>query len=95
MALPEFYVDGHGGKRIDEPNHFLIQSVRIPRADPPSLRKIIQVGLNVGQYRGTRGANNAAGLRGVGAFLEPKDRRVLLADILPPDQIRALATLLK
>jgi hypothetical protein len=52
MSLPEFYINGHGDKKIIEVNHFVIQTVRIPRNDPPSLRKMIQVALNVGQYIG-------------------------------------------
>ena len=34
-------------------NHFLIQTIRIPLKEEPSLRKIIQIALNVGQYTGS------------------------------------------
>ena len=40
-----------GFERI-ESNHFLIQQVRIPTTEKPSIRKIIQLGLNIGQWYG-------------------------------------------
>ena len=51
MRLPEKLGDG----TIDEINHFAIQHVRIPTTDRATMRKIIQVALNIGQYWGTTG----------------------------------------
>lgn len=51
MSQPEYVIDGYGNQHIIEDNHFLIQTVRIPTNEEPSLRKIMQVALNVGQYR--------------------------------------------
>ena len=48
----EFEIDGEGNRTIDEENHFAIQTVRIPRTKQPSLKKIMQVALNAGQYDG-------------------------------------------
>jgi hypothetical protein len=48
MALPEKRADGS----TIEINHFLIQQVRIPTTEEPSIRKIIQLALNIGQYSG-------------------------------------------
>ena len=55
MLLPEFYIDGYGDKNIIEKNHFIIQTIRIPLQEKPSLRKIIQIALNIGQYTGLGG----------------------------------------
>ena len=55
MNEPEYYINGHGEKHIIEMNHFLIQSIRIPLTEKPSLRKIIQLALNIGQYTGSGG----------------------------------------
>ena len=52
MNLPEYYIDGHGIKKIIETNHFLIQQVRIPKIESPTLRKIIQIALNIGFWKG-------------------------------------------
>jgi len=38
-----------------ENNHFIIQQVRIPLIEKPTIRKIIQIALNIGQYRGSGG----------------------------------------
>jgi hypothetical protein len=38
-----------------ENNHFIIQQVRIPLTEKPTIRKIIQIALNIGQYRGSGG----------------------------------------
>lgn len=45
MKLPE--KDGNG--KMIEPHHFIIQCVRIPRTEVLTLRKLIQVALNIGQ----------------------------------------------
>lgn len=52
MLQPEYYIDGYGNKGIIEKNHFLIQTIRIPLTEEPSLRKIMQLALNIGQYTG-------------------------------------------
>ncbi len=57
MLLPEFYIDGYGEKKIDENNHFIIQQVRIPLTEKPTIKKIIQIALNIGQYKGTNNGN--------------------------------------
>ena len=55
MALPEYYINGHGDKNMIAINHFIIQTIRIPLIEKPTLRKIIQVALNIGQYTGRGG----------------------------------------
>jgi hypothetical protein len=50
MSLPE-YTDGV----IDEHNHFIIQQVRIPMIEKSTIKKIIQIALNIGQLRGLCG----------------------------------------
>lgn len=52
MGLTEFEVNGHGHRKIDEEGHFAIKTVRIPRTEQPTLRKIMQVALNIGQFEG-------------------------------------------
>ena len=53
MKLPEYTIDGYGNKEINEINHFLIQLVRLPMKEKASVRKIIQVALNAGQFLGS------------------------------------------
>ena len=55
MSLPEYTIDAYETKSIVETNHFLIQTVRIPTTEKPSLRKIMQVALNIGQYQAENG----------------------------------------
>lgn len=52
LNIPEYYIDGNGNKKTIELHHFLIQTIRIPLTEKPSLRKIIQLALNIGQYEG-------------------------------------------
>jgi len=52
IKLIEFTIDGTGTKKIIEKNHFAIQTVRIPATEQPTLRKIMQVALNIGQFEG-------------------------------------------
>ena len=53
MSLPEYYINGYDEKKMIQSNHFIIQTVRIPLNEEPSLRKIIQIALNIGQYTGS------------------------------------------
>ena len=55
MLLPEYTINGYEEKIIIENNHFIIQQVRIPLTEKPTIRKIIQIALNIGQYRGSGG----------------------------------------
>jgi len=54
MALPEKTIDGYGNITMLELNHFVIQLVRIPHNEEPSIIKILQLAYNYGQYVGTR-----------------------------------------
>jgi hypothetical protein len=52
MELPEKIINGYGEEKMIELNHFMIQSVRIPIKEKPTLQKILQIALNLGQYEG-------------------------------------------
>lgn len=89
MSLPEYTIDGHEKKTIVAKNHFLIQTVRIPLSEPPTLRKIMQVALNVGQYQGKKGA--AAHVKGrtrATDYLSKADAEAIVP--LPEATLRAL-----
>jgi hypothetical protein len=57
MLLPEYIIDGYENKIINEKNHFIIQQVRIPLNEIPTIKKIIQIALNIGQYKGINNNN--------------------------------------
>jgi hypothetical protein len=57
MLLPEYNINGYETKLIDEKNHFIIQQVRIPLNEKPTIKKIIQIALNIGQYKGVNNNN--------------------------------------
>ena len=48
MSLNEKNANGN----MNEKNHFLIQQVRIPHNEEPVVCKILQIALNMGQYKG-------------------------------------------
>ena len=52
MALPEKVINGYGEEKMIELHHFMIQAVRIPIKEKPTLQKILQIALNLGQYEG-------------------------------------------
>jgi len=52
MLLPEYTINGYEEKQINELNHFIIQQVRIPLTEKATVKKIIQIALNIGQYKG-------------------------------------------
>jgi hypothetical protein len=51
--LPEKTVNGYGKETVNEQNHFLIQTVRLPTESTDiTLRKLLQIALNIGQFIG-------------------------------------------
>ena len=93
MSMPEFFKDGHGNTEIIEKNHFLIQTVRIPKNEEPSLRKVCQIALNIGQYQGyTRKTIENSSIKN---YLLNSDCYILLKDILTNKNILELELLLK
>jgi hypothetical protein len=55
MSLPEKIINGYGQEKMIELHHFMIQAVRIPIKEKPTLQKILQIALNLGQYEGLVG----------------------------------------
>ena len=55
MELPEKIINGYGQEKMIELHHFMIQAVRIPIKEKPTLQKILQIALNLGQYEGLVG----------------------------------------
>jgi len=92
MKCPEYYIDGYGNKNIIEVNHFLIQTVRIPATESPSLKKIIQIGLNIGQYEGM--TSEKLKYREIKCYLCKNDYEINLESILSPDNIEKLKKIL-
>ena len=93
MSIFEYHINGHGNTEIIETNHFLIQTVRIPQNEKPSLKKVIQIALNIGQYQGD--TDKPIEKSNILHFLSKKDSHVLLKDILHKDKIAELEKLLR
>jgi hypothetical protein len=83
MLLPEYTINGYEEKIIIENNHFIIQQVRIPLTEKPTIRKIIQIALNIGQYRGSGGKMI---FDNIGQFIYRKDI-VELSKHIPDDLV--------
>ena len=91
MLLPEYTINGYDQKSIIENNHFIIQQVRIPLKEAPTIRKIIQVALNIGQHKGSGGKiifNN------INQFIYRKDI-VELSKYIPDDLLARINSYLK
>lgn len=58
MSIPEKIINGYGEEKMIELNHFMIQTVRIPIKEKPTLQKIMQIALNLGQYEGLESNSN-------------------------------------
>ena len=94
MILPEYYIDGYGNTNIIEENHFLIQTVRIPKNEKPSLRKIMQIALNIGQYLGYN-TKNLIKYKNINEYISVKDMNIKLSSILSATDIIKLKKKLK
>ena len=70
MLFHKYTINGYDQKSIIENNHFIIQQVRIPLKETPTIRKIVQVALNIGQHRGSSGEIN---FNSIDDFITKKD----------------------
>ena len=96
MQMPEYYIDGYGKQEIIEVNHFLIQSVRIPTQDKPSLRKIMQVALNIGQFQGKKGRSEYMKNRTkCSDYISKKDCDIKINTVLSEKSIKKILKILK
>ena len=50
--IAEYHVNAKKEEQLVEHAHFIIQTVRIPLTENPTIRKIIQIALNIGQCQG-------------------------------------------
>ena len=91
MLLPEYTINGYENKLIDENNHFIIQQVRIPLQDKPTIKKIMQIALNIGQYKGTSQNKNITNItyNNINQFIFKNDI-VELSKYLTDDIINAI-----
>jgi hypothetical protein len=91
MLLPEYTINGYETKIIDENNHFIIQQVRIPLQDKPTIKKIMQIALNIGQYKGTSQNKNITNItyNNINQFIFKNDI-VELSKYLTDDIINAI-----
>ena len=55
MELPEKIINGYGEEKMIELHHFMIQAVRIPIKEKPTLQNILQIALILGQFEGLVG----------------------------------------
>ena len=93
MLLPEYTINGYEEKIIIENNHFIIQQVRIPQIEKPTIRKIIQIALNIGQYKGSKVKPyniSGIGLNNIEQFIYRKDI-VELSKHIPDDLVRKIS----
>lgn len=93
MLLPEIHIDGYGNQTTNEVNHFIIQTVRIPRTEKPSLRKLIQLALNIGQYKAETNKNTK--YYKLEHFVDKKLGKIKLEDIMDIKDIKKLDKYLK
>jgi hypothetical protein len=101
MKLQEKYIDGYGNEVMIASNHFLIQQVRIPTTEPISLRKIIQIALNIGQWKGSPNYEiyenikyDNTGLDKINTYITKADIKIISAHI-DEDKIQKIEDYIK
>jgi len=93
MNMPEFIINGYGKQEIIEVNHFIIQTVRIPTTEKPTLKKLIQIGLNIGQFKGT--SSKKLPYSNIDNFVSKSIQNMKLDEVLDNNEIIKLEKLLK
>lgn len=51
MKLPEYYIDGNGKKEKFELNHHVIDSIRIPTNNDPTISNIMKIAVHIGLFQ--------------------------------------------
>ena len=92
MSLPEYTIDGYENKVMNELNHFMIQQVRIPLTESPTIRKIIQIALNIGQYKAS--SNGKYLYKRIDQFISKADI-VRLSEFIPDKIVEEIEKYLK
>ena len=93
MSIPEKEIDGYGKETMIEVNHFLIQTIRIPKTEKPTLRKLIQLALNIGQYKEATKKNPK--YYKIEQFVTKKVMKMKVEDVLEKKEITKLIRYLK
>lgn len=57
MKLPEYTINGYGKQSLIQLHHFIIQQIRIPLNEKLTIRKVVQIGLNIGQFEALASAS--------------------------------------
>jgi hypothetical protein len=103
MSLPEYYINGYNQREIIKENHFIIQTVRIPMSkkeankdeeEPPNLKKVIQVALNIGQYLGVSGKSTMK-YNKITDYITEKESKIKVSELLHETHIYQLMELLQ
>jgi len=95
MLLPEYIIDGYENKIINENNHFIIQQVRIPLHEKATIKKIIQIALNIGQSKAVNqsNSNNQINMNNIDKFINKQDV-ILLSKHIPDTMFENVNTYL-
>ena len=92
MSIPEHTINGKGEQTIVEINHFLIQTIRLPLSSgKPTLRKVIQIALNIGQFEGS--THSSKPWMNLSNYLTVKDI-IVLSRIVSPKLIEEIQILI-
>ena len=90
MELPEKTINGFGKESTIEVHHFMIQAVRIPIKEEPTLQKILQIALNLGQYEGTMEGRELGCHPPVHSGMDEYIRSLTLEDYVSIDDIKEM-----
>lgn len=89
LDLPEYYYDDNGKRKIT-PEHFLMEQLRIPERQDPSLKEIIHIAFNAGLYKGSKKIDKEKdNMDDIKTYIR-KEEIKKLADLLDDDVINGI-----
>ena len=74
LDLPEYYVDGLGKNHRIDFNHYLMEQIRLPQRQDPTLKEVLEMAFNIGLKRGSMKGSKASDMDKLRYFL--KDREI-------------------
>jgi len=93
LDLPEYYIDGRGNKKITH-EHFLMEQLRIPERQDPTLKEILHIAYYAGLYKGSKNINKEKDKMDNITTYVKKDGVKKLADLVDDDVVNGIMEIL-
>ena len=73
LDLPEFYIDGFGKKHRVDFNHYLMEQIRLPEREDPTLKEVLKMAFNAGLKKGSMKGSKGSDMDKLKYYVKKKE----------------------